>query len=67
MKTKLNTAAILAALLLTLGLTGCENNDDLGDRMEESAEGAGEAVEDTAEQVGEKIENTAERAEDKVD
>lgn len=67
MKSSFNIAAIIAALLLTLGLAGCDQNENLGEQMEESAEGAGEQVEDTAEAVGDKLEDKADRVEDKVD
>lgn len=67
MKFNLHGTAILACLLLALGLAGCDREESLGEQIEESAEGAGDNIEDAAEEAGDKMEDTAEKAEDKLD
>lgn len=56
-------AAVLAALALAacpLAMSGCEEDTEVGENMEEAAEETGEAFEEGAEETGEAIEEGAE-------
>ena len=67
MKSKYNVLALTLALLLSVGITGCERSEDMGEQIEDSAENAGDRIENAAEKAGDKAEDAADRAEDKVD
>jgi hypothetical protein len=63
----LRTLAIVFALVLPLGLAGCNDDDDAFEETEDAMEEAGDDIEDAADEAGEETEEAMDEVEEEVE